>query len=174
MRTAGVLAVVLPLALGACGSKKEEAAGSGTAAATGSAKPPPVDDSEESVARSKLEEIGKLAVQYQSSKGTYLEGKVGPSPAKSCCDQPKGQCYQQDTDWADPVWTALGFKERTMYTRYRYSYEGQRLSFTAQATADINCDGKPKTFRITGTYDADNMARVTEPELVVPVEKGAP
>ncbi|HUQ08506.1 MAG TPA: hypothetical protein VM261_38710 [Kofleriaceae bacterium] len=173
MRTAGVLAVVLPLALVACGSKKkEEAAGSGSASAA--AKAPPVEDSEESVAKAKLKEIGELAVNYQRSKGTYLEGKVGPSPAKACCEQPKGECYQQDTDWSDPVWTALGFKERTMYTRYRYTYEGERLSFTATATADVNCDGKPKTFRIAGNYDADNMARVTEPELVVPVETGTP
>jgi hypothetical protein len=171
MRIGVIVATVV--VLGACGSKREEAAsGSGNAGASAVAKP--VEDSEESVAKAKLKEIGELAVAYQKSKGTYLEGKVGPTPAKACCDQPKGQCYQQDTDWTDPVWTALEFKERTMYTRYRYTYEGERLSFTATATADVNCDGKPKTFRITGTYDADNFARVSEPELVVPVEKAAP
>jgi hypothetical protein len=169
MRIGVIVATVVVLV--ACGSKKkEEAAGSASASAVDK----PVEDSEESVAKAKLKEIGELAVAYQKSKGTYLEGKVGPTPAKACCEQPKGQCYQQDTDWTDPVWTALEFKERTMYTRYRYTYEGERLSFTATATADVNCDGKPKTFRITGKYDADNMARVSEPELVVPVEQAAP
>jgi hypothetical protein len=164
MRTVGVLASVVVLL--ACSGKKQEAAGSGSGSASAQAEEV-VDNEAESV-KLQLKAIGELARSYQKAKGTYLEGKVGPTPAKACCDQPKSHCYQTDSDSADPVWTALGHKETMMYTRYRYAYEGDRLAFTVTATADIECDGKPTSYQIKGSYDADNMARVTEPEQVTP------
>lgn len=169
MRIAAAVAAVHVLA---CSGSKDSAPKSdlekGKAEQGSGTVPAPVVDTEEESVKLALKAIGDRAVAYQRDKGGYLEGKVGPTPAKACCDQPKGQCYQQDTDWSDPVWTALGWKESVMYTRYRYSYEGSKLTFTVTATADVNCDGHPVSYRIAGAYDEHNMAFLTQPEKVTP------
>jgi hypothetical protein len=109
-----------------------------------------------------LNRIGKLAKTAFVTNGAYPAGKVGPTPAKPCCEQ-NGKCAPTP-EWASsPVWKALDFQieEPTMF---RYSYDSSDgKTAVATAVGDLDCDGTEITYRLDLTSDAGPNAKLTEP-----------
>lgn len=108
--------------------------------------------------RVKLKSIGRAAKEHVAEKGTLPTGSIGPTPAQPCCASPDKKCPVTASDWQQPIWDALFMSlDRPGY--FQYAYESDGTSFTATATGDVLCEGKPVTFTITG--------KVTNGEVVL-------
>jgi hypothetical protein len=117
--------------------------------------------SKEIEAKIQLGKLGKMAKVEHATTSEFPKGKVGPTPATPCCAEPAKECSSTDTTWADPVWQALDFTIEGAF-RYQYSYESDGKTFTATATGDVGCTGKPTTTTITGKIGPDGAAEVTK------------
>ena len=99
-----------------------------------------------------LRRIGQAAVMYFEEHGRFPAAVAGPTPATPCCAGPGHKCAPVIDDWAAEPWRSLGV---TMLEPHRYQYtfapgaDGQ--SFTATAIGDLDCDGDPAVFTLTGT-----------------------
>ncbi|MDQ3366232.1 MAG: hypothetical protein M3680_12465 [Myxococcota bacterium] len=113
-------------------------------------------------ARVALNGIGRSAKDAFVEKGGFPVGKVGPSPATPCCQQPGQTCAPNPADFADPVWQALYF-ELSSPARFQYRYESDGKTFTATAVGDLACDGTLTTETVTGSVGADGTPQVTGP-----------
>ena len=107
-----------------------------------------------------LKGIGRIASEELVDKGAFPTGKVGPTPATPCCQQPDQQCAPNAADWSDPIWQAL-FVEQDRPFRFQYSYESDGKTFTATAVADLACDGNVTTHTVTGAIDASGQPTIT-------------
>jgi hypothetical protein len=92
--------------------------------------------------------------------GTARQLPASPNSGPGCCGSSNGKCAVT-TEWtADPIWNAVAFSISAP-TRYRYTYtSSDGKSFTATATGDLDCDGKPGVFTLTGTFDATGNVTV--------------
>ncbi len=108
-----------------------------------------------------LHELGSQARHDYSARGRYVAGKVGPTPAKSCCAQPDHECGASDEWQRSPIWSALRFAPTE--GRFQYTYEStDPKSFTATAISDPGCQGHPVTLTIHGSIDQD-IPQVSQP-----------
>jgi hypothetical protein len=98
----------------------------------------------ETVLKTKLEKVGG-----------FPSGRVGPTPAAECCAQPDKACNDPGA-WQLPLWTELGFSIPGKH-RFMYSYEGSPTQFTLTATGDLDCDGTPVVFKLTGTAEGKKL-----------------
>jgi hypothetical protein len=118
-------------------------------------------------AGSVLNQIGKGAKRVYGETGAFPIGTAKLLPANNASGDRGGGCCGGKSDgqkvdnkcpvskdWAgDPVWSALGFSvdERSAY-RYQYDSKDGK-TFTATAVGDVDCDGQPATFTLTGKLD---------------------
>ncbi len=117
--------------------------------------------SKEIEAKLQLTTIGKLARGVFDEKQAFPQGKVGPTPATPCCNEPTKQCTPTDAMWSDPVWQALGFRVQGTFL-FQYTYESDGKTFTAIATGDVGCTGKPTTTTLTGKVGADGTPELSK------------
>ena len=98
----------------------------------------------------------RLPCQFPRSQGvTPIEG--------TCCgtfggpdSDGDGACDNGSVDWDTPVWSALSFK-MSEHHYFIYSFEssgtGPNATFSANAYADLDCDGVMSTFQRFGFGD---------------------
>ncbi len=113
-------------------------------------------------ARVNLKMIGASAKSAFADQAAFPAGKVGPSPATPCCQQPGQTCAPNPADFADPVWQALHV-QLDEPSRFQYSYESDGKTFTATAVGDLACDGTLTTETVTGSVGSDGSPQVTGP-----------
>lgn len=118
--------------------------------------------SREIEAKLQLTKIGKLAATAFVTTAEYPKGKVGPTPATPCCGEASKTCTPTETTWSDPVWKALEFSIEGAF-HYQYTYESDGKTFTATATGDVACSGKPTTTSIVGRVGDDGAPHVSQP-----------
>lgn len=111
-----------------------------------------------------LKMIGHNAKQIVEEKGALPAGSVGPSPSQPCCTFADKKCPVDAAVWKDPIWDQLlMWEDRPGY--FQYTYQSDGTSFTATATADVLCEGKPVTFTITGKIGADQKLVVDDSQV---------
>ena len=80
-------------------------------------------------------------------------GTIGVTPLLSCCDFPGNKCAPSDAEWDLPSWRALKFSmDDPHYFRYQFTSNGVGVDaeYTAEAHADLDCDGVESTFTARG------------------------
>jgi hypothetical protein len=115
-------------------------------------------------AKIQLGKIGKNAKTAFVAQAAFPTGKVGPTPANACCSEQIKQCIPSEGMWADPTWQALEFMVEGPFN-YQYTYESDGKTFTATASGDPGCTGKPVTHTITGKVGADGSPEVSGPTV---------
>jgi hypothetical protein len=118
--------------------------------------------SKEIEAKLQLGKLGKLATTAFVENAEFPKGKVGPTPATPCCGEGTKQCTPTETTWADPVWKALDFAVEGAF-HFQYTYESDGKTFTATATGDVECTGKPTTTSIVGKIGDDGAPVISKP-----------
>src|ERR1044071_8627403 len=106
--------------------------------------------------------MGKGATAAFVEKAEFPKGKVGPTPATPCCGETSKTCTPTETTWSDPVWQALDFTVEGAF-HYQYAYESDGKTFTATATGDVECSGKPTTTSIVGKIGDAGEPVVSKP-----------
>jgi hypothetical protein len=143
-------ALVLVLFVAACGAKEE------------------TEDylrkSKQIEGRVKLKMLARNAKQTVADAGTLPTGSVGPTPTQPCCASADKKCAVNLEAWKDPIWDQLMVYADTPHY-FQYSYKSDGKSFTASATGDVLCEGKPVTFTITGAIGADGTLTVDESQV---------
>jgi hypothetical protein len=120
--------------------------------------------SKRSEAELNLNKLAKNAKVNHAVEGTFVVGKVGPTPAESCCTSEGTKCTT--TEWAtNEMWTKLEFSVDEPHY-YRYSYESDGKTVTAYAIGDLDCDDKPATYKLEMSVGPDGVAtaNITKPE----------
>lgn len=114
-----------------------------------------------------LNKLAKNLKVHHAMEGSFPVGKVGPTPADSCCKGEGAKCTT--TEWAtDEMWQKLEFSVDEPH-QYRYAYESDGKTVTALAIGDLDCDEKPATYKLQMTVTADGVATSD----ITPPEKGA-
>jgi type IV pilus assembly protein PilA len=111
--------------------------------------------SKQTEASLQLNKIGKNAKRAYYENGAFPRGRTGLTPPTTCCGQgpPPNHCVTSLDDWVkNPVWHALDF-EIDEPSLFRYSYESDGKTFTAQAVGDLDCDGIEITYKANGGLD---------------------
>lgn len=121
-----------------------------------------LERSKEIEAKVQLSKIAKSAKVAFVANSEFPKGKVGPTPTTPCCSEQIKQCIPTDTMWSDPVWQSLEFLVDGPFN-YQYSYESDGKTFTATATGDAGCQGKPTTTTITGKINDKGEPEITKP-----------
>jgi hypothetical protein len=112
-----------------------------------------------------LNRLGKNAKVAFVTDSTFPQGKVGPTPAKACCEQPDHKCAFSLDDWTkDPVWTALDFQiDGPGYFQYTYESDGANAA-KATAIGDLDCDGTTVTYTLElSAKDGNSEMKLTRP-----------
>ncbi len=99
-------------------------------------------------------------------QGPSLPESAGPTPPLGTCCSDGGQCKSNQDDWLGPTWTALDF---AMHDPHYYSYEfiaelaeDGKLSYTAIAHGDLDCDGVYSRFSMQGRVETKGEIRAME------------
>jgi hypothetical protein len=101
-----------------------------------------------------LDRIGTLAQKYfYSHDNAFPAIKLGPTPATPCCELPDRRCEPSLADWTGNGWEQLHFAMIDNKFHFQYSFESDGKTFTATATADLDCDpvGGVTTYTMKGT-----------------------
>ena len=117
-----------------------------------------------------LNKIGKNAKRFYGEHSSYPAVIATATPAKpgsgGCCGGPNNHCADAAATtaaFATPAWQTLDF-EISEPTLFSYDYTGTATGFVAQATGDLDCDGKEVVFTLTGSANNGNPTVVlTEP-----------
>jgi type IV pilus assembly protein PilA len=114
-----------------------------------------------------LNKIGKNNKRVYSETSAYstVAGAALPTPiGVGCCGAASNNHCPVSAGWAtDPGWKALDFQidEPSLFF---YTYAGTATTFTATAQGDLDCDGTPIVYTLSGTAVGGNPAVVlTEP-----------
>jgi len=125
--------------------------------------------SKKTEANLQLNKIGKNAKRVYSETSSYVVGTATQLPAKpagvgGCCGGPNNHCASDAKAFSvELTWKALDFQidEDNLFL---YDYNGAATTFTATAVGDLDCDGTPITYTLTGTAKDGNPAvELTEP-----------
>jgi len=95
------------------------------------------------------------------------------SPANTCCQQTDGRCISSKEVWGQAPWRVLRFGIYEPHRfQYRYTSRGQdrQSTFTAEARADLDCDGQFSSYRITGSVDSEYNVVIRGPEVKAGLE----
>jgi len=87
------------------------------------------------------------------------------TPQQGCCGNPGDMCLPDAAAWKGATWTALGFSvDDKHYYQYRVTSEGRgaKARITVEARGDLDCDGKPSSFRRLVTVDPKGTPHVGE------------
>jgi hypothetical protein len=106
-----------------------------------------------------LNKLAKNLKVAHVTDGAFPKGKVGPTPAKSCCEQ-GGKCAPDPAAWSDPVWQALDFTIDEPHL-FRYSYESDGKTAVVTAHGDLDCDGQEIQWVTTGNIGPDGNPSFT-------------
>jgi hypothetical protein len=123
-----------------------------------------------------LKRIGAAAVAYGAAhpvpQGFPPSAPLTPGPP------PRGRCDVDPADaWGHPTWRALDFRAAPPGTPHCFSFSFDsalgtaRATFRAQAHADLDGDGIPSTFEVTGQYaEGDPRGPVVDPGMFIDSE----
>ena len=97
----------------------------------------------------KIQRSAKLAY---STNGEFPKNEAPLTPSTDCCLENYGgkhKCGIHPEAWSTPAWQALDFELFEPHL-FRYSYQSDGKSFTAQAVGDLDCDGQTITYELQG------------------------
>jgi hypothetical protein len=103
-----------------------------------------------------LDKLGRAAKAAFDKTGAYPIGEAPLTPTTPCCAQDfdkAKRCAMVDADWAAPIWKTLGYAVGMPF-QFQYSYKGDGKHFIATAVADLDCDGHPVKYTLTGLVNA--------------------
>jgi hypothetical protein len=120
-----------------------------------------------------LQRIGEAAVAYARTH-PVAQG-FPPSASLTPPTPPRGHCEPDPPGaWDSPTWQALDFRPVPEGAPHCFSFSFEstlsatRSTFRAQAHADLDGDGIPSTFEITGHYvEGDPKGPQVDPGMVV-------
>jgi hypothetical protein len=99
-----------------------------------------------------FEQLGGALTRTYVQTGAFPIGKVGPTPAASCCDGPNHYCLAEPEEWATGPWHALGFHPSEPKL-FQYSYQSDGKTAEIDAIGDLDCDGIAITYRLKASGD---------------------
>jgi len=112
------------------------------------------------------------ADRYDSSGSllppAFPAGKTGWVPETPCCNQATAKCAPQPGPWQQSPWKELHFALSDPHY-FQWRYEGGGQSFTAEARADLDCDGTYSNYRIFGGL-ADGKVELRGPVIENEIE----
>ncbi|MGD0527196.1 MAG: hypothetical protein ABSE49_18795 [Polyangiaceae bacterium] len=123
-----------------------------------------------------LQRIGAAAVLY--AKGRPVAQSFPPSAPETPTTPPRGRCEPDPPGaWDHPTWRAFDFRPVPPETPHCFSFSFDSTlspslgTFRAQAHGDLDGDGIPSTFEVTG-HDAEGDARgaVLDPGMFIDSE----
>jgi type II secretory pathway pseudopilin PulG len=91
-----------------------------------------------------------------SHKGQRFPASTPWTPARACCGSPGDKCVPDAKAWSAPTWKALEFAiDEPHYYQYRVTREGSgnKSKLTVEARGDLDCDGKPSSFKRSVSLD---------------------
>jgi hypothetical protein len=106
------------------------------------------------------------ATPAQLGAAQSLPESVGPSPPLGTCCADGGQCKANPANWNAPTWQALDFAVQAPHY-YSYEFTAElteegKLSYSAIAHGDLDCDGVYSHFTIRGELDSNGEMRASE------------
>jgi hypothetical protein len=113
--------------------------------------------SKASEARTQVASMATAIVAWGSDDGhkPSMLRSTELAPAARCCGQPDNKCVAEPKSFAGPTWKALGISvdEAGRY-QYRILVDAKHkpATITVEARGDLDCDGKPSSFRRTVTF----------------------
>ena len=118
------------------------------------------------------------ADHYASTNGNIVPkqfpGDEGATPGTTCCsDAAAPKCAPKSDYWTTEGWKALHFQlTDPHYYRWSFASAGTNLTskFTAQATADLDCDGDAATYEIRADIDDESGVGVKGPIITNEIE----
>jgi hypothetical protein len=99
-----------------------------------------------------FEQLGGALTRIYVQTGAFPVGKVGPTPAKSCCEGPNMHCLADEKEWAAGPWHTLRFHPDEPKL-FQYSYTSDGKTAEIDAIGDLDCDGTAITYRLKATSD---------------------
>jgi hypothetical protein len=123
-----------------------------------------------------LQRIGAGAVDYARSRAV---GEAFPASAPlTPSSVPRGQCVVDPAlSWEEPTWRALDFAPGSPGAPHCFAFafdsalSPSRSTFRAQAHGDLDGDGTPSTFEITGhVAEGDPLGPSIDPGMYVESE----
>ena len=99
-----------------------------------------------------FEQLGGALTRIYVQTGAFPAGKVGPTPAKSCCEGSNMHCLADEKEWAAGPWQALRFHPSEPKL-FQYSYASDGKTAEIDAIGDLDCDGTAITYRLKATSD---------------------
>jgi hypothetical protein len=123
-----------------------------------------------------LTRIGAAAVAYARPR-SVAQGFPASTPLTPGVPQ-RARCdADADGAWDHPTWRALDFRPAAPGAPHCFSFEfdsalaPSKSTFRAHAHADLDGDGIPSTFEITGQYaDGDARGPIVDPGMFVASE----
>jgi type IV pilus assembly protein PilA len=123
-----------------------------------------------------LQRIGAAAVAY--GKGHPVAQGFPPSAPMTPSAPPRGRCEADPPGlWEQPTWHALEFRPAPEGAPHCFAFSFDSAlspsvsTFRAQAHGDLDGDGIPSTFEITGrTVDGDPRGPVVDPGMFIDSE----
>jgi type IV pilus assembly protein PilA len=112
-----------------------------------------------------LNKIGKnnKRAYMENSQFVVPDGPDAPTKGTTGCCGAAGatpnHCKADPAAWQTGGWKELEF-EIDEDTLFYYNYKGGATTFTATAVGDLDCDGTPVTYTLTGTATNGNPAVV--------------
>jgi hypothetical protein len=110
-----------------------------------------------------LKNLTNRLEQYYAEMAAFPAGKAGPTPSESCCKAPDRKCPASEEWSADPVWQKVHYEvAEPGYFQYAYEGSADGKAATLTATADLDCDGTPITYRVVVTAGPNGANVATE------------
>lgn len=106
-----------------------------------------------SEAELQLDALKKKLERYYAENHRLPQTWAKLTPSESCCNGPDFKCPPDPTLWAKPPWSEIGFSIDSP-TYYQLSYQASYDSVTLTASGDLNCDGVPEEYVLTGSVVA--------------------
>jgi type II secretory pathway pseudopilin PulG len=120
-----------------------------------------------SEARIQLRRIERAAKSAYAMNAEFPKGQGALTPDTDCCSENYGgrhKCGIHPEAWATPAWQALDFQIDEPHL-FRYSYQSDGQTFTAQAVGDLDCDGQAITYELQGRVVEGNPVMTTSDPL---------
>jgi hypothetical protein len=123
-----------------------------------------------------LKRIGTAAVAYGTGR-PVAQGFPASAPLTPGAP-PRGRCEVDPPEaWAHPTWRALDFEPAPPGAPHCFSFSFDsslspaKATFRAQARADLDGDGIPSTFEVTGQYvQGDPRGPIFDPGMFIDSE----
>jgi type II secretory pathway pseudopilin PulG len=106
-----------------------------------------------------LRMLDKRLKEYSLQQGKLPVGSAPLTPAEGCCSQPGQRCAPDPALWQAEPWRTLEFEVYDA-SRFQYRFESDGTRYTAEAVGDLDCNGKPYTFKMTGEL-VDGVVKTT-------------